>query len=82
MHPSSLLQLLREFLQAGRGEDLGAAGLGEGLRAGHWKDVFVAWAPSKNVSLTAAWVDLGPIVPATTSDRRQTGVYVSAQIAF
>ena len=59
-----------------------AAGLGEGLRAGHWKDVFVAWAPSKNVSLTAAWVDLGPIVPATTSDRRQTGVYVSAQIAF
>ena len=59
-----------------------AAGLGEGLRAGHWKDIFVAWAPSKNVSLTAAWVDLGPIVPATTSDRRQTGVYVSAQIAF
>ena len=59
-----------------------AAGLGEGLRAGDWKDVFIAWAPSRHVSLTAAWVDLGPIVPATTSDRRQTGVYVSAQIAF
>lgn len=59
-----------------------AAGLGEGLRASHWKDIFVAWAPSKNVSLTAAWVDLGPIVPATTGNRRQTGAYVSAQIAF
>ncbi len=59
-----------------------AAGLGDGLRAGHWKDVFIAWAPSRNVSLTAAWVDLGPIVPATTNGRRQTGVYVSAQIAF
>ena len=59
-----------------------AAGLGEGLRAGDWKDIFIAWAPSKNVSLTAAYVDLGPIVPATTSNRKQTGVYLSAQIAF
>jgi hypothetical protein len=59
-----------------------AAGLGDGLRASHWKDVFVAWSPSKNVSLTAAYVDLGPIVPATTNGRRQTGAYVSAQFAF
>jgi hypothetical protein len=27
-------------------------------------------------------VDLGRIVPATTNNRRQTGVYVSAQVAF
>ena len=59
-----------------------AAGLGDGLRAGDWKDIFIAWAPSKNVSLTAAWVDLGRIVPATTGNRKQTGVYVSAQVAF
>lgn len=59
-----------------------AAGLGEGLRAGDWKDIFVAWAPSKNVSLTAAYVDLGTIVPATTNQRKQRGVYVSAQFAF
>ncbi len=59
-----------------------AAGLGDGLRADDWKDIFIAYAPSKNVSFTAAYVDLGRIVPATTSGRKQTGVYVSAQIAF
>ncbi len=37
-----------------------AAGLGAALREDDWKDVFVAWAPSKNVSLTLAWVDPGP----------------------
>ena len=59
-----------------------AAGLGDGLRADDWKDIFIAYAPSKNVSITAACVDLGRIVPATTGGRRQTGVYLSAQIAF
>jgi Protein of unknown function (DUF3034) len=59
-----------------------AAGLGNGLRAGAWKDVFVAWAPSKNVSLTLAYVDLGTVVPATTKNRKQTGTYLSAQLAF
>jgi len=59
-----------------------AAGLGNGLRADDWMDLFVAWAPSKNVSLTAAYVNLGRIVPATTSGKKQTGVYLSAQIAF
>ena len=66
-----------KLLKAGR-----AAGLGEGLKANDWKDFFVAWAPSKNVSLTAAYVDLGRVVPATTKGKRQTGVYVSAQFAF
>ncbi|MDT4848286.1 hypothetical protein FQZ97_823730 [compost metagenome] len=59
-----------------------AAGLGAGLRADDWKDIFIAYAPSKNVSIAAAYVDLGRIVPATTGGRKQTGVYVSAQIAF
>jgi hypothetical protein len=59
-----------------------AAGLGDGLRADAWKDIFIAWAPSKNVSLTAAYVDLGRVVPATTNNKKQTGVYVSAQFAF
>ena len=58
------------------------AGLGNGLRASDWKDVFIAWAPSKHFSLTLAWVDLGVIVPATTGSRRQTGYYLSAQAAF
>ena len=43
-----------------------------------WKDLFIAWAPTKNVSMTAAYVDLGNIVGHT----RQTGGYVSAQLAF
>lgn len=59
-----------------------AAGLGDGLRAGDWADVFVAWAPSPHLSLTAAYVDLGRVVPATTGQRRQTGTYVSAQLAL
>lgn len=59
-----------------------AAGLGNGLRSGDWKDIFIAWAPNKNVSLTLAYVDLGVIVPATTASRKQTGYYLSAQIAF
>ncbi|MDB5963974.1 MAG: hypothetical protein JWQ72_474 [Polaromonas sp.] len=59
-----------------------AAGLGNGLRSEDWKDIFIAWAPTKNVSFTLAYVDLGVIVPATTASRKQTGYYLSAQLAF
>lgn len=59
-----------------------AAGLGNGLRSEDWKDIFIAWAPNKNVSVTLAYVDLGVIVPATTASRKQTGYYLSAQVAF
>ncbi|GAB2501115.1 DUF3034 family protein [Arenimonas alkanexedens] len=41
-------------------------------------DVFVAWAPIKNVSLTVAYVDLGNIV--IRDDQR--GVYASLQVGF
>ena len=37
------------------------------------QDVFVAWGPLKNVSLTAAWTDLGRIAGKAP----QSGVYVS-----
>jgi hypothetical protein len=59
-----------------------AAGLGDGLQSSDWKDIFIAWQPTKNLSLTLAYVDLGLIVPATTAKRRQTGTYLSAQVAF
>ncbi|MES2584373.1 MAG: DUF3034 family protein [Pseudomonadota bacterium] len=63
--------------------DLGqAAGLGNGLAEDAWKDVFVAWAPNKNVSVTLAYVDLGRIVPGVTAARNQSGYYLSAQLAF
>ena len=41
-------------------------------------DVFVAWAPVKNVSVTVAYVDLGNIVIAD----RQRGFYASLQVGF
>jgi hypothetical protein len=59
-----------------------AAGLGTALREQDWKDVFIAWAPSKNLSLTLAWVDLGQVVPGVTGNRGQTGYYLSGQFAF
>lgn len=59
-----------------------AAGLQNGLASDDWMDLFVAWAPTKNVSLTAAYVDLGRIVPGFTQGRDQTGFYLSAQFAF
>ena len=45
-------------------------------------DVFVAYFPGKNVSITAAYVDLGEIVGALTANRRQTGGYLSMQVGF
>lgn len=59
-----------------------AAGFGDGFRSDAWKDVFVAWAPAKNVSVTAAYVDLGRVVPATTEGRHQRGAYLSFQLSF
>ncbi|MEX2575845.1 MAG: DUF3034 family protein [Halofilum sp. (in: g-proteobacteria)] len=43
-----------------------------------WNSVFVAWFPSKKMSLTAAWVDLGSI--ATLDNQR--GLYLSAEVTF
>jgi len=39
----------------------------------HWKDVFVAWFPNKNLSVTLAYVDLGRIAAIN----KQTGWYLS-----
>lgn len=56
--------------------------LGTGaLREQDWFDAFVAWAPSKHVSVTAAYVDLGAIAPAV-QPKRQRGGYLSVQFAF
>ena len=48
-------------------------------------DVFVAYAPTKNISLTAAYVNLGNIatVKAVGANYgKQDGVYLSAQVGF
>jgi hypothetical protein len=63
-------------------DNLNRSVLGTGaLKEDDWFDVFVAWAPTKNISITAAYVDLGKIAPAV-QPKRQTGGYLSAQIAF
>jgi hypothetical protein len=62
-------------------DNLNPSALGAGLKEDDWFDVFVAWAPSKRVSFTLAYVDLGRIVPAVVP-RRQSGAYLSAQVAF
>ena len=51
---------------------------GAAFQEDDWKDLFIAWAPTKNVSVTAAYVDLGNIV----GHERQTGAYLSLQLAF
>jgi hypothetical protein len=43
-----------------------------------WKDLFVAWALNKHVSVTAAYVDLGNIV----GHDHQHGAYLSLQFAL
>lgn len=82
----SVAWLLRRDLALGaewraKPDNLNPSALGAGLKEDDWADVFLAWAPSKHLSLTLAWADLGHIVPAT-APRRQHGAYLSAQAAF
>jgi hypothetical protein len=44
----------------------------------HWYDVFIAWAPLKNVSVTLAYADLGNIVIKD----KQKATYLSVQVGF
>jgi hypothetical protein len=48
------------------------------LEEDSFKDLFVAWAPTKNLSLTLAYVWMGNV--ATAAD--QNGSYLSAQVSF
>ncbi len=82
----SLAWLLKRTLAVGveyraKPDKLNPSAFGAGLREDDWKDLFVAWAPNKHVSLTLAYVDLGRIVPAV-QPRRQTGAYASVQFAY
>ena len=51
---------------------------GAAFQEDDWKDLFIAWAPSKHLSVTAACVDLGNIV----GHPRQRGAYLSLQLAY
>ena len=46
-------------------------------------DAFVAWFPTKHISVTLAYVDLGSIAaPETKNNQNQTGAYVALQAGF
>jgi hypothetical protein len=46
-------------------------------------DVFAAWTPTKNISLVAAYLNVGSILaPVTTVSRHQDGPYLSVQAGF
>ncbi|KQV43205.1 hypothetical protein ASE26_04000 [Duganella sp. Root198D2] len=45
-----------------------------------YKDIFLAWLPSRQFSLTAAYADLGTIT--VFNPKTQRGAYLSAQVAF
>jgi hypothetical protein len=82
----SLAYLFRKDLAVGveyrfKPDNLNPSPFADGLKEDDWADVFIAWAPAKYFSLTLAYVDLGHIVPALVP-KRQTGTYLSAQIAF
>ncbi len=48
------------------------------FREGSAKDLFLAWGPGKNFTLTVAWADLGPIAGKTA----QHGTYLSLWAGF
>lgn len=46
-------------------------------------DAFVAWAPTRNISVVAAYLNIGSVLaPVTGVTRDQTGPYVSLQAGF
>jgi hypothetical protein len=52
-------------------------------REGDAWDLFVAWGPSRHVSVVAAYVNLGNILgPATGVNHDQTGSYLSVQFGY
>lgn len=77
----SVAKLLRKDLAIGaeyRFKPDRLAFAGAAFKESNWKDLFIAWAPSKHLSLTLAWVDLGRIV----GHDDQRGAYLSAQFGF
>ncbi len=77
MFEGSVAYLLRRDLAIGAEYRQKPDNLGIATEEDAW-DVFVAWAPTKHVSVTVAYVDLGNIVIADN----QRGVYASLQVGF
>jgi len=77
----SIALLLRRDLAIGaeyRAKPDKLAFAGDAFREDDWKDLFVAWAPNKHVSVTLAYADLGNIV----GHAKQHGAYLSLQFGL
>jgi hypothetical protein len=77
----SVAWLLRRDLAVGaeyRAKPDNLAFAGSAFREDAWRDVFVAWAPTKHASLTLAYVELGNVV----GQKNQRGAYASLQLAY
>jgi len=58
---------------------LSASGRAVGPAGGAWQDVYLAWSPVRQVSLNAAWVDLGRAASVQPL-QRQRGFFLALQI--
>jgi hypothetical protein len=56
--------------------------LGESLRDDDGRDLYIAWAPYKNLSLTLAYVGEGRSMPGLTVTRRPSRSYFAAEYSF
>ena len=86
MAEGSIAYLVRKDLAIGgehrmKPDNLNPSMLGAGLKEDDWHDVFVAYAPTKNLSVTVAYAGLGKIAPAA-QPRNQAGFYLSGQVSF
>lgn len=73
---------LKAALAGSSAAPVGNALGGESLAEDDWKDIFIAYTPTKNLTLTLAYVDMGRVVSGFTSSKTQQGTFLSAQVAF
>ena len=76
---ASLGYLLRRQVAIGAEYRDKSANLSVDREKAAW-DAFIAWAPTRNISIVAAYVNAGSILePLTGSERDQDGAYLSLQ---
>jgi hypothetical protein len=80
MLEASAAYLINRKLVAGVEYRMKPHNLGADKNEKAFSDVFVAWFPTKNFSVTAAYVDLGSITVFNTKNQR--GWYLSLQAGF
>jgi hypothetical protein len=68
--------------RAGNVDPLARGPMGESLRDDDGRDLYIAWAPYKNLSLTLAYVGEGRSMPGLTVTRRPSRGYFAAEYSF